>query len=77
VAFGRLDLRGGALGRDVTEELQGIRLIALTLLGSGDLEGLLAELHRLIYVASHHIALSQPDGEERSQVAYARELRLL
>ena len=48
VIFGHLDLRGRALGRDVAEESQGIRLIALLLLGSCDLEGLLAELHRLL-----------------------------
>ena len=48
VIFSRLDLRGSALGRDVAEESQGIRLIAPLLLGSCDLEGLLAELHRLL-----------------------------
>jgi hypothetical protein len=48
LALGLLDLRGSALGRDVAEEPQGICLIALPLLGACDLEGLLAELHRLL-----------------------------
>ena len=65
VGLGLLDLRGLAPRRDLTEEAQGIRLVAPFLVLTGKRQRTLGEGVRLLQAASQHLRLPQGETTER------------
>src|SRR4029453_17264628 len=71
------DFRGIAMGGNVAEEAQGIRLVAPFLVLMGERQRTLGEGVRLLQAAGQHLRFAQGETTERLKACHVRRSRLL